>query len=48
MKAVDVQNAQGDVIKVFPDAVEYYESIGWKVVGSEEPIVEPEAEVESE
>jgi archaellum component FlaD/FlaE len=42
MKAVEVQNEQGDVIKVFPDVVEYYESIGWKVV------VELEAEVESE
>jgi hypothetical protein len=47
MKAIAVQNEQNDVIKVFPDAVEYYESIGWKVV-ADKPVVEPEEEVESE
>jgi hypothetical protein len=40
VKPVEVANEQGDVIRVFPDAVEYYESIGWKLV------VEHEAEVE--
>ncbi len=53
MKAVEMQNEQCDIIKIFPDDVEYYKSIGWKVVGSEsekaeEPVVENEAEEESE
>lgn len=53
MKAVAVQNAQCDIIKIFPDDVAYYESIGWKLVGSksdkaEEPVFENEAEEESE
>ncbi len=46
MKAVAVENAQGDVIKVFPDAVEYFNAIGWKVV-AEKPVADNE-EVESE
>lgn len=29
MKKVPVYNANGDEILAFPDAVEYYASIGW-------------------
>ena len=53
MKPVAVENAQGDVIQIFLDAVEYYDSIGWKVVASKpskakKAVVESTEEVESE
>lgn len=48
MKMVSVFNSVGDEIRVSPDMVEYYSSIGWNqvVAKAEEVLPEVESEVE--